>query len=68
MHEWAKRGADIIVDLYDPDKIMLFGSCAKGSATLDSDIDLLIVKDTDITLCLQRCGNFECLVKVSHQI
>jgi predicted nucleotidyltransferase len=30
----------------NPDKIYLFGSYAKGQETDDSDIDLLIVKDT----------------------
>ena len=30
----------------NPDKIFLFGSYAKGEANDDSDIDLLIVKDT----------------------
>lgn len=32
---------------YDPDRIILFGSRASGSAAEDSDFDLLIVKDTD---------------------
>jgi predicted nucleotidyltransferase len=31
----------------DPDKIYLFGSYATGMANEDSDIDLLIVKDSD---------------------
>ena len=31
----------------DPDKIYLFGSYATGQANEDSDIDLLIVKDSD---------------------
>jgi predicted nucleotidyltransferase len=31
---------------YQPDKIILFGSCAYGNPTLDSDIDLLIIKRT----------------------
>lgn len=32
---------------YTPAKIILFGSYAHGSADTDSDIDLLIVKDTN---------------------
>ena len=32
---------------YDPEKIYLFGSYARGDARDDSDIDLLIVKDTE---------------------
>lgn len=37
-----------IVTDYQPDKIMLFGSYALGHATEDSDLDLLIVKDTGL--------------------
>jgi uncharacterized protein len=31
---------------YEPEKIILFGSSAEGGAQDDSDIDLLIVKET----------------------
>lgn len=36
-----------IVREYKPKKIILFGSYAYGEPTEDSDIDLLIIKDTD---------------------
>ena len=36
-----------IVAGYDPDQIILFGSYARGTATDDSDLDLLVVKDTE---------------------
>ena len=32
-----------IVAEFDPDKIILFGSCARGDASPDSDIDLLVL-------------------------
>lgn len=32
---------------YDPDRIILFGSHASGNADEESDIDLLVVKETD---------------------
>jgi len=32
---------------YKPDKIILFGSYASGKPTENSDIDLLVIKDTD---------------------
>ncbi len=35
-----------IVEKYYPDKIILFGSCAKGVIRKNSDIDLCIVKET----------------------
>lgn len=37
-----------IVLFYAPDKIILFGSYAKGFANEDSDLDLIIIKKTDI--------------------
>ena len=33
-----------IVDVADPEKIILFGSLAREDASLDSDIDLLVIK------------------------
>ena len=31
---------------YKPEKIILFGSCASGKVTPNSDIDMLIIKNT----------------------
>jgi predicted nucleotidyltransferase len=36
-----------IVERFDPEKIILFGSQARGDAGPDSDIDLLVVMETD---------------------
>lgn len=36
-----------IRDGYEPEKIILFGSLARGDAHEWSDIDLIVVKDTD---------------------
>ena len=33
---------------YHPDKIILFGSYATGNPNQNSDLDLLVIKDTDI--------------------
>ena len=41
------RMADKIVKEYRPEKIILFGSYAYGEARKDSDVDLLIIKNTD---------------------
>ena len=35
-----------VVDGYDPDRVILFGSRAKGDCVDESDTDLLIVKST----------------------
>jgi len=36
-----------LVDAVDPDRIILFGSRARGDSGPDSDLDLLIVKASD---------------------
>lgn len=36
-----------IVYFYQPEKVILFGSYAKGTATDKSDIDILVIKDID---------------------
>jgi predicted nucleotidyltransferase len=33
-----------LIEKYKPEKIILFGSAARGDATPDSDVDLLIIK------------------------
>ncbi len=35
-----------VVNSYQPEKVLLFGSYATGKETADSDVDLIIVKDT----------------------
>lgn len=37
-----------IVEEFSPEKIILFGSYARGEATEDSDVDLLVVAATDL--------------------
>ena len=37
-----------IVSGYHPDKIILFGSYAIGKANEDSDLDLMVIKATDL--------------------
>lgn len=38
---------DIILEVADPQKIVLFGSLARGKGKQDSDIDLLVIKEGD---------------------
>ena len=39
---------DKIVELGNPDKIILFGSHARGTAREDSDVDLLVIGPSDL--------------------
>ncbi len=43
-----------IVEGYAPDRIILFGSYAYGTPTEDSDLDLLIIKKTDLRPKIKR--------------
>jgi predicted nucleotidyltransferase len=42
-----RRVVQQIVERFDPQKVILFGSYASGRPTKDSDVDLLVVMDTD---------------------
>jgi|SRR5579859_3419392 len=42
-----------IVQTYSPERVLLFGSYARGLQTLYSDVDLLIVKDTRLPAVLR---------------
>jgi predicted nucleotidyltransferase len=42
----AKKLAETLVKQYKPEKIILFGSAARGDYHADSDIDLLIIKQS----------------------
>ncbi len=39
---------ETIVKVIDPDKIILFGSYAAGTPNENSDIDLLVIKDSPL--------------------
>jgi len=43
MNDNIRLMVDRIVKRFDPDKIILFGSYARGNSGFDSDVDLLIV-------------------------
>ena len=48
--EEIKKLVDKIVSRIRPDKVIVFGSYAKGTATNRSDLDLFIVKDTHLPM------------------
>jgi len=43
-----------VVESFKPQKIILFGSYATGKPTEDSDLDLLIIKDSDLPIHVQN--------------
>lgn len=48
IEESLKEAVKCIINEFNPDRIILFGSYAYGQPTKDSDIDLLIVMNTDV--------------------
>ena len=40
------RATERIIKGYSPEKIIMFGSCARGDCHEGSDLDLIIIKDT----------------------
>lgn len=46
-HDDIKAIIDIVVNEYQPDKIVLFGSRARGDNSDDSDIDILVISDKE---------------------
>lgn len=45
LEEWLPSVVERIVEQFDPLKVILFGSLARGEANYHSDVDLLIVFD-----------------------
>ncbi len=46
---------DRIVTHIQPRKVIIFGSYAKGTATIKSDLDMLVIKETDLPM--KKRGN-----------
>lgn len=63
----VKREIDSIVDQlkekYDPEKIILFGSFARGEFNEDSDIDLFVVKKNPAKNGLDRIRELDRIIK-----
>ena len=66
-----------VVKKYKPEKIILFGSYATGDPTPDSDVDLLIIIETeqqtwdvgvDISLMLKHSFPMDIIVKTPQEI
>jgi uncharacterized protein len=55
IESWLKIAVERLCQALDPQRIILFGSWARGTATRHSDIDLLVVWQCDL-LPLERIG------------
>ena len=45
IEEWLPSVVERVVERFDPLKVVLFGSLARGEPNYDSDVDLLVVFD-----------------------
>jgi len=48
-HALIEKIIDRIVSLFSPEKIIIFGSAANGTADSNSDVDILIIMETDLS-------------------
>ena len=48
IEDYLKNIVKKVTDNFKPEKIILFGSYAYGTPTKDSDIDLMVVMDTEM--------------------
>lgn len=49
-HKEIKRLIRRIVARIQPQKVIIFGSYAKGTATISSDLDIFIIKETELPM------------------
>lgn len=72
-----QRFSQEVVDKFQPEKIVLFGSYAYGEPSQDSDVDLLVVlpfeghsalKATEIRLAVDRDFPLDLIVRTSQHI
>ncbi len=59
--------ADTIADSYKPDKIILFGSIARNEGNTDSDIDMLIIKNSNKKRPFRVKEVFESIRSINRQ-
>ncbi|HNT36839.1 MAG TPA: nucleotidyltransferase domain-containing protein [bacterium] len=56
VQDTIEKMAQRIAQQFDPDLIVLFGSYAKGIATLDSDLDILVVLPVEGSVRQTACA------------
>lgn len=61
------RLVKVIADKYHPEKIILFGSAARGQTGSDSDVDLFIVKSHNQPRPRRGAEVYEILRKLSNR-
>ena len=47
-HALIDKIVDRIVSKFTPEKVIIFGSAAKGTAKAGSDVDILVIMDTEL--------------------
>jgi len=54
--EKIRHITDTIIRTYQPDKVIVFGSCARGEQREKSDLDILVISDREKELPWHRRG------------
>jgi len=65
INDKIKQITEIIINDYKPDKVILFGSRARGDVRPDSDVDILVVSDKEKNMPRYKRG-LQVRVKLSN--
>ena len=65
INDQIKQITEIIINDYKPDKVILFGSRARGDVRPDSDVDILVVSDKEKNMPRYKRG-LQVRVKLSN--
>ena len=64
----TKRVCSRIIDKYHPQKLILFGSCANGKITPDSDVDMLIIKNSRLPRFRRAQAVYSILADLNYKV
>jgi len=58
----------LLVERFNPDQVVLFGSYAYGNPTMDSDVDLLVVKRMEKSPCEEATAIRKAFQPLRHSV
>ncbi len=67
IYQEAEKIAEIIGNKYKPEKIILFGSIVDGKVNSNSDIDLLVIKETPKKRAFRTQDIFKAVRNIDRQ-
>ena len=66
--EWVPEAGDAVVAACRPERVVLFGSLARGHERPDSDIDLLVIVDDGIDAFAAMCAALRAVSRLGPEV